>query len=179
MDGEEGFTTPEKQRPEADAESVLRRSIAAVFSDSGLTQAEKFARVNALRGLQQQQQKVSRGGLSSFSLFSSFLLFFFFFFFLQPAEPSVAAVVADCPHYRKNCLLQCDKCREFVACRLCHTELDRFKVLALKCASCGTEQALAAECCKCKISFASYCCIKCNTVSFLSFFFLFFSFFFS
>ena len=50
--GEEGFHTPEKQRPsDADPESVLRKKISDVFKDTTLTPAERFARVNALRGL--------------------------------------------------------------------------------------------------------------------------------
>jgi hypothetical protein len=50
---EEGFATPKKQATGGEeAESVLRRSIAAVFADQQLTPAQKFARVNELRGMQ-------------------------------------------------------------------------------------------------------------------------------
>ena len=69
------FSTPEKQHAAPDAESVMRRSIASIFADSSLTPAEKFARVNALRGIGQQQQKV-------FVLRGYFFFFFFFFFSL-------------------------------------------------------------------------------------------------
>lgn len=56
---EEGFTTPKKgSAAPAEPESALRQSIAAVFADATLTPAQKFARVNELRGLQVRTRPV-------------------------------------------------------------------------------------------------------------------------
>jgi RING finger/CHY zinc finger protein 1 len=132
-DGEEQFSTPEKQPPAPDAESVLRRSIASVFADQSLTPGKKFARVNAMRGIVQQP------------------------------KATLSSRVADCPHYKRSCLLLCNVCNEFVTCRLCHEEMDRFKVAKLKCVNCGNEQAPSSSCSNCLVLFATYCCTICNT----------------
>lgn len=57
----------------------------------------------------------------------------------------------------------CNVCNEFVTCRLCHDEMDRFKVAKLKCVPCGNEQTPFNSCSKCGILFATYCCTICNT----------------
>ena len=63
MDGggsDEGFATPVKTQPPAEApDSVLRSEITAVFADKTLTPAQKFTRVNELRGLRVTQALVS------------------------------------------------------------------------------------------------------------------------
>lgn len=76
---------------------------------------------------------------------------------------SVSDEVADCPHYKRSCLLLCNVCNKFVTCRLCHEEMDRFKVAKLKCVPCGNEQDPSDSCSKCGILFASYCCTICHT----------------
>jgi RING finger/CHY zinc finger protein 1 len=77
----------------------------------------------------------------------------------------VSEVTASCPHYKRSCLLKCFGCKQFVACRLCHEEMNqfRFQVELLRCVACGNEQAPADSCAKCGILFATYCCTICHT----------------
>lgn len=81
--------------------------------------------------------------------------------FLQETEEE-----EECPHYNRGCLVECDKCLNFVNCRLCHEELDRFKVKRIKCKECGEIESLplndGLNCKKCDNSFASYYCKVCN-----------------
>lgn len=77
------------------------------------------------------------------------------------APPS--PVPTSCPHYQRSCLLQCNVCKEFVTCRICHSEMDRFKVALLKCMHCNTTQPPSAVCIECAEPFAAYCCTICHT----------------
>ena len=73
-----------------------------------------------------------------------------------------------CPHYIRNCSLQCPECNKFYKCRVCHDEhidshkLDRFNVKQIRCDLCKTIQKPAEKCISCKEPFATYCCLICN-----------------
>lgn len=114
----------------------MRGRIRDIFADPTLTPSQKFERVNALRGL-------------------------------APATP-VAVVPspppqqATCPHYQASCLMQCNVCSAFVPCRLCHPEMDRFRVAKLRCLACDAVVDPAATCSSCHARFATHACTKCS-----------------
>lgn len=120
----------------------MRGRIRDIFADATLTPAQKFERVNALRGV---------GG--------------------TPKAPATAPIVvapstatkSSCPHYQRSCLLQCNVCEQMVLCRVCHDEMDRFKVAKLQCLGCNAVVAPAAECSNCHQRFATYVCTVCHT----------------
>ena len=71
----------------------------------------------------------------------------------------------ECSHYNRGCLVECDKCAEYVNCRLCHEEMDRFKVRAIKCKECGILEQLPLtdlNCKECDNLLARYYCSVCN-----------------
>lgn len=68
----------------------------------------------------------------------------------------------ECPHYIRGCLVECNVCKDFVNCRLCHTHLDRFKIEKVKCKKCKHIQSPKIECNKCQNKFGDYYCNVCN-----------------
>lgn len=69
-----------------------------------------------------------------------------------------------CTHYKRECLVECSKCSEFVECRLCHPELDRFKIEKIKCKVCNKIQSPNRKCIEneCGVIFGIYFCDICN-----------------
>ncbi|KAG9395213.1 CHY zinc finger [Carpediemonas membranifera] len=75
--------------------------------------------------------------------------------------------VYGCPHYIRGCMVQCPKCKQFYACRLCHDEehehtLDRKAIEAVRCMKCGLVQGPSQECVGCGLVFGSYYCDECH-----------------
>lgn len=78
--------------------------------------------------------------------------------------------VLGCPHYQRACKLQCDTCRKWVPCRLCHDELqsekmhlfERDKTQWIMCMRCQNVQRPSRACEKCQEEFAAYCCEICK-----------------
>ncbi len=70
----------------------------------------------------------------------------------------------ECPHYQRGCLVKCDKCKLYVNCRLCHPEMDRFKINNVKCKKCLTIQLppFSNTCTNCDHIFGKYFCDICN-----------------
>lgn len=70
----------------------------------------------------------------------------------------------ECTHYQRGCLIECDKCKKYVGCRLCHSEVNRFNVKHIKCKMCNTIQSPSKECTntECNNIFGTYFCNVCN-----------------
>jgi len=83
-----------------------------------------------------------------------------------PLPPPPLPEIIKCTHYDRGCLLQCDKCDEFWGCRLCHTEMDRFKVKKVQCKKCYNIQSSDTQTCtKCGDVFGEYFCNVCHLFS--------------
>ena len=78
--------------------------------------------------------------------------------------------IEKCPHYQRECQIQCPTCEEFFNCRICHDNyvedhaLNRFTVDTVKCNICKAIQPinLDAKCSKCECIFAKYYCNTCH-----------------
>jgi len=69
-------------------------------------------------------------------------------------EEDKASEPYGCTHYKRGCMLFCDRCEEYFSCRFCHDQIknasslppkeqhpfDRFAVSLIKCLSCNTIQ---------------------------------------
>lgn len=101
----------------------MRRQIKNIHSDKSLTPQEKQRRIMELMNPNSRFNTVSSS--------------------LQNITFS-----AECSHYQRGCLLQCQECKLFVPCRLCHDaessighNMNRFTVALIKCKTCQKEQS--------------------------------------
>lgn len=76
--------------------------------------------------------------------------------------------VLGCPHYQRNCKLECPTCFKWFPCRFCHDQeisdhkMIRNEVKHILCMKCNTPQEPDSnECVNCEEELASYFCDKC------------------
>lgn len=92
---------------------------------------------------------------------------------LQAAE---SAVMMDCPHYVRRCIVQFSCCRAYYPCHQCHnnsghcanTTAEAKHATHLKCSVCNNEQEVNEDshhCSACQTEFAEYFCAKCKHFS--------------
>jgi len=72
-----------------------------------------------------------------------------------------------CDHYTRGCKFISPCCNKIVNCRICHNnendhEIDRFKIVKIKCNFCDTEQDVSNECVHCEKKFGDYFCSICR-----------------
>ena len=78
--------------------------------------------------------------------------------------------VADCPHYKKRCVIFCGVCDKYYKCRRCHNDevydhvMNNDDVDKVQCTSCGNEQRFSQKCEMCQTIFGKYCCNMCNII---------------
>jgi len=80
----------------------------------------------------------------------------------EPVEPEFG-----CKHYKRNVKLQCNSCRRWYACRLCHDEVEahdlpRQETKSMLCMFCNTAQAASQVCKMCGVQAACYYCSICK-----------------
>lgn len=156
-DGSSSFQTPEKKRAQSEndnPESVLRGRIRDIFADTSMTPAQKFAAVNALRGVGATPTSTTPTATTKITKTTTVN---------TNAPPTTGDCFSSCPHYQRSCLMQCNVCGQMVLCRVCHEEMDRFKVAKLQCLRCQAVVDPASECSNCGGRFATYCCTVCHT----------------
>lgn len=128
-------------------EESRRQKIKEVYADKSLTPQQKQSKIAEIMGygtgVKEQEQKVQDEH--------------------REAHEAHEAHEA-CVHYQRGCLIQCDKCDKFVECRLCHGELDRFKVTTVKCKKCDLVQSSKQICenIECGHVFGEYYCDVCH-----------------
>eukprot|EP00866_Antonospora_locustae_P002308 jgi/Antlo1/2308/185 len=71
-----------------------------------------------------------------------------------------------CPHYRRSCLVICNRCNRTYPCHICHNNmeshhLNRLDITRVLCLHCGSIQGKTAMCMMCKHSLSEYFCEVC------------------
>jgi hypothetical protein len=82
-----------------------------------------------------------------------------------PPEPG--SLQLGCKHYKRNVKLQCNTCRCWYTCRLCHDEVEdhllpRTQTKNMLCMLCNTPQAASQTCKMCGTQAACYYCAVCK-----------------
>ena len=72
-----------------------------------------------------------------------------------------------CKHYLRECKIECDTCKRFFACRICHDKIadhkiDRTKISRVFCYKCRCIVPFSLACSNCGQVFAFYKCDKCR-----------------
>lgn len=76
--------------------------------------------------------------------------------------------IYGCPHYQRNCKMECPRCKKWFGCPICHDEVvedHRFKrehTRHVMCLRCFNVQEPSEFCDNCDIQFALYFCSKCK-----------------
>ncbi|KAH3676045.1 hypothetical protein WICMUC_002341 [Wickerhamomyces mucosus] len=76
--------------------------------------------------------------------------------------------ILGCPHYQKNCKMECPKCRKWFSCPICHDEaitdhkFERNLTRHIMCLNCFIPQKPNEFCLNCDIKFAAYFCSTCK-----------------
>ncbi|KAH3681626.1 hypothetical protein WICPIJ_007416 [Wickerhamomyces pijperi] len=75
--------------------------------------------------------------------------------------------ILGCPHYQRNCKMECPECRRWYGCPICHDEevsehkFQRNQTRNILCMECFTPQQPDEFCSQCDLKFASYYCSTC------------------
>lgn len=85
-----------------------------------------------------------------------------------PSYHDAANKILGCPHYQRNCKLECPTCLKWYPCRFCHDQevtshkMSRNEVKHILCMKCNTPQEPDTnECVNCEHELANYFCDKC------------------
>ncbi|CCH45774.1 putative RING finger protein [Wickerhamomyces ciferrii] len=76
--------------------------------------------------------------------------------------------IFGCPHYQRNCKMECPRCKKWFGCPICHDEsisghkFKRENTRHIMCLKCFAVQEPSEFCEDCDIQFASYYCSKCK-----------------
>lgn len=76
--------------------------------------------------------------------------------------------IFGCPHYQRNCKMECPRCKQWVGCPICHDEAitdHKFKrehTRHIMCLKCFNVQEPTEFCDSCDTQFALYFCSKCK-----------------
>lgn len=81
--------------------------------------------------------------------------------------PIITKAQFGCIHYKRNCLVLCNKCNRSYPCRICHDKIEahsliRFEITRMMCLFCGSTQKKSNKCVGCKHLMAEYFCIHCS-----------------
>lgn len=86
----------------------------------------------------------------------------------RPSYYDKAKSILGCPHYQRNCKIECPTCLKWFPCRFCHDQqvadhkLQRSEVRHVLCMRCNTPQfPESAYCVNCEEELANYFCAKC------------------
>ncbi|KAM9897030.1 hypothetical protein OXX79_007126 [Metschnikowia pulcherrima] len=86
----------------------------------------------------------------------------------KPTFHSETLNILGCPHYQRNCKLECPTCLKWYPCRFCHDaevhdhKLARASVRHILCMKCNTPQVPDTNyCVHCEDELANYFCLKC------------------
>lgn len=81
---------------------------------------------------------------------------------------SIEDGILGCPHYRRNCKIECHQCHRWYPCHLCHDEeitshrLERKMVKFVLCMYCFTPQHPEQFCVECDRELGKYFCFQCT-----------------
>jgi uncharacterized CHY-type Zn-finger protein len=74
-----------------------------------------------------------------------------------------------CKHYLRGCKIECNECKKFYPCRICHDKVENHTLIRMEiknayCYSCKQVVPLGKECLNCKVEFGDYFCDECKFV---------------
>lgn len=85
-----------------------------------------------------------------------------------PTYHNESLEIFGCPHYQRNCKMECPRCKQWFGCPICHDEVvtdHKFKredTRHVMCLKCFEVQEPSEFCDNCDIQFALYYCSKCK-----------------
>jgi ribosomal protein L32 len=74
-----------------------------------------------------------------------------------------------CKHYLRGCKIECNECKKFYPCRVCHDKkeghsLNRKEIKCVQCYNCGEIVPFGRICLTCGFEFGDYCCDECKFI---------------